>query len=293
MGWSAADVPDQTGRTAVVTGGNAGIGLDTARVLADRGARVVLAGRDPDKGRRAAEGIGGDVDVVRLDLASLASVHAAAEAVRDTCPALDLLINNAGVMAAPRARTEDGIELTFATNHIGHFAFTGLLLDLLRPGGRVVTVSSNAHDRATGDFATDDPALAYPESKLANLLFTYELDHRLGGTRAALAAHPGTVGTALWRTSSPLERILVSDRLRPINFWYAQGAAAGALPTLRAATDPAARGGDYFGPGGWFQATGAPVRVESTPLSHDTGLRQRLWELSERLTSVRYPVVVP
>jgi NAD(P)-dependent dehydrogenase (short-subunit alcohol dehydrogenase family) len=293
MRWTVGDVPDQSGRTAVVTGGNAGIGLVTAEVLAARGARVVLACRDLAKGRRAATSIDGEVDVVRLDLASLASVRAAAEAVQATCPALDLLVNNAGVMAAPRARTEDGIELTFATNHIGHFAFTGLLLDLLRPGGRVVTVSSNAHDRATGDFDTDEPTVAYPESKLANLLFTYELDHRLGDRRAALAAHPGTVGTALWRTSPALERLLVSNRLRPINFWYAQGAPAGALPTLRAATDPAARGGDYFGPGGWFQATGAPVRVESAPLSHDTGLRQRLWELSERLTGVRYPVTVP
>lgn len=289
MRWTVADVPDQSGRTAVVTGGNAGIGLVTARVLAARGARVVLACRDVSRARQVAGSIGGDVDVVELDLASLASVRGAAEVI----PAFDLLVNNAGVMDAPRARTADGLELTMATNHFGHFALTGLVLDRLRPGGRIVSVSSNAHHRATGDFTTDDPAVAYPESKLANLLFTYELDARLAGARRALAAHPGTVGTALWRTSSRLERILVSPRLRPVNFWYAQGPTAGALPTLRAATDPTARGGDYFGPDGWFQATGAPVRVESSALSRDTGLRQRLWALSERLTGVRYPVSVP
>jgi NAD(P)-dependent dehydrogenase (short-subunit alcohol dehydrogenase family) len=244
----------------------------------------------PGEGRRAAASIDGDVDVVRLDLASLASVRAAAE----TIPAFDLLVNNAGVMSAPRAHTEDGIELTFATNHVGHFALTGLVLDRLRPGGRVVTVSSIAHQRATGDFTIDDPDRAYAESKLANLLFTYELDRLLAGTdRGSLAAHPGVVGTALWRTSSRLERVLVSPKLRPVNFWYAHGPEAGALPTLRAATDPAARGGDYFGPDGWLQATGAPVRVKSSQPSHDSALRQRLWELSERLTGVRYPAPTP
>jgi NAD(P)-dependent dehydrogenase (short-subunit alcohol dehydrogenase family) len=285
MRWTSADVPDQSGRTALVTGGNAGIGLVTAQVLAQRGARVLLACRDLTRARQAADRIDGDVDVVRLDLASLASVRAAAE----TIPELDLLVNNAGVMDVPKGRTEDDFELTFGTNHLGHFALTGLLLDRLRPGGRVVTVSSIAHRRGTGDFGTDDPDVAYGESKLANLLFSYELDQRLGDTRAALAAHPGIVDTALWRTSPPMARLMVSRRLRPLNFWFVQGADAGALPTLRAATDQDAAGGDYFGPSGRFEATGAPVRVESSSLSHDTAVRQRLWELSERLTGVRYP----
>jgi NAD(P)-dependent dehydrogenase (short-subunit alcohol dehydrogenase family) len=298
--WTVADVPDQHGRTAVVTGGNTGVGFETARALADRGARVILACRDLERGEQAAREITGDVTVVRLDLASLASVRAAAEQIRAAAPRLDLLVNYAGVMEMPYQRTPDGFELTFATNHLGHFALTGLLLDRLLPvdGSRVVTVSSIAHRQGKGDFADPAPDTyrsgpAYAESKLANLLFTYELDRRLAGERPfALAAHPGIVGTQLWRTSSGLERLMVSDRLRPLNFWYAQDTAHGALPTLRAATDPDARGGEYYGPHRWFQATGAPVRVESTAVSHDEAAQRRLWELSERLTGVHYPLPV-
>ncbi|HEX5401255.1 MAG TPA: oxidoreductase [Pseudonocardiaceae bacterium] len=295
-----AELPDQHGRTAVVTGGNTGVGFETARALADRGAHVLLACRDPERGERAAGQLTGDVSVVRLDLASLASVHAAAEQLKAAVPRLDLLINNAGVMNVPYQRTPDGFESTFATNHLGHFALTGLLLDrlLAADGSRVVTVSSIAHRRGKADF-TDRTTesyragSAYEESKLANLLFTYELDRRLAdaGPRA-LAAHPGIVGTRLWRTSTGFERLMVSDRLRALNFWYAQDSAHGALPTLRAATDPDARGGEYYGPGRWFEATGAPVRVESTAVSHDETAQRRLWELSERLTGVRYPLPV-
>ncbi len=294
MRWTAQDVPDQSGRTVVVTGGAAGIGLETARVLAERGARVVLACRDPRRVPR----IAGDVTAVRLDLASLASVRAAAEEIRTAVPRLDLLVNNAGVMDVPFQRTEDGIELTFATNHVGHFALTGLLLDTMVEGGRIVTVSSVAHRRGTADFTEPDADSyrsgdAYEQSKLANLLFTYELDRRLAGSGIhALAAHPGIVGSSLWRTSSAMARVMVSKRLRALNFWFAQDSAAGALPTLRAATDPDAHGSDYFGPNGWFEATGAPVRVESTSLSHDETAQRRLWELSEGLTGVRYPLPV-
>lgn len=304
--WTAADVPDQSGRTAVVTGANAGLGLATARVLAGRGATVVLACRDIVKAERAAQRIRtnagqANVQVVRLDLASLTSVREAAEELCSGYPRLDLLINNAGVMAVPHQRTEDGFELTLATNHLGHFALTGLLLERLlpTPGSRIVTVSSVAHRRGVMRF--DDlqsehrykPADAYAQSKLANLLSTYELHARLEAARAgtiSLAAHPGNARTELWRTSSRLERALISRRLRWLNFWLVQDADLGALPTVRAAVDPSARGGDYYGPAGPFEYTGYPTRMESSPRSHDPAAQRRLWEVSEQLTGVSYRI---
>jgi NAD(P)-dependent dehydrogenase (short-subunit alcohol dehydrogenase family) len=306
--WTAAGVPDQSGRTAVLTGASAGIGLETALVLAARGATVVLACRDLAKAQRAAGQIRAetgraDVRVVHLDLASLASVRAAAAEIRAGCPRLDLLINNAGVMAVPYHRTEDGFELTLATNHLGHFALTGLVLDrlLATPGSRIVTVSSRGHHDGVLNF--DDlqsehryrPTRAYWQSKLANLLFTYELERRLraaGAATAALAAHPGVVLTGLWQTSTKLERILISPRLRLLNFWIAQSAAMGALPTLRAAADPAASGGEYYGPRGRHD-TGDPVRVESSARSHDVAAQRELWAVSEQLTGVSYGSFAP
>jgi NAD(P)-dependent dehydrogenase (short-subunit alcohol dehydrogenase family) len=301
-GWTADDVPPLAGRSAVVTGATSGIGLETARVLAQHGATVILAARDVAKAERAVAQIRATISaaavrIVHLDLASLASVHAAAEEIGSHCPRLDLLINNAGVMGAPYQRTEDGFELTFAVNHLGHFALTGLLLGrlLAAPSARIVTVSSIAHWQGAMHFDDlnfdrgyhDDQA--YWQSKLANLLFTYELQDRLTTARAgasALAAHPGVVRTELWRTSSRLERILVSRRLRLLTSWVVQGSERGALPTLRAATDPAARGGEYYGPGGYREFTGHPVRVLSSAASHDTSARRRLWEVSEQLTGV-------
>ncbi len=304
--WTAADVPDQRGRTAVLTGASAGVGLETARELARQGATVILACRDMGKAGRAADQIRAgaghaSVRVVRLDLASLASVREAASEIRSTCPRLDLLINNAGVMTPPYQRTEDGFELTFATNHLGHFALTGLVLDrlLATPGSRIVTVSSVAH--AQGLMHFDDlqfeggyeASPAYWQSKLANLLFAYELHSRLEAATAlaiSLAAHPGIVRTGLWQTSSVLERVLISPRLRLLNFWAVQDAPAGALPSLRAATDPAARGGEYYGPSGRREFTGSPVRVESSSRSHDAAAQRRLWEVSEQLTGVTYRI---
>jgi NAD(P)-dependent dehydrogenase (short-subunit alcohol dehydrogenase family) len=304
--WTAADVPDQTGRTAVVTGASAGVGLETARVLAARGADVILACRDLEKADRAADQIragGGPVSlrIVRLDLASLASVRSAAAEIRAASPRLDLLINNAGVMTVPYARTADGFELTLATNHLGPFALTGLLLDALlaTPGSRVVTVSSVSHANGVIDF--DDlpgerryrPGPAYEQSKLANLLFAYELDARLtaaGAGTISLAAHPGVVRSELWRTSSLPERALMSRRLRWITSWLVQDAPAGALPTLRAATDPAARGAEYYGPSSRRGYTGSPVLVQSSPRSHDMAVAARLWEVSQELTGVSYPM---
>jgi NAD(P)-dependent dehydrogenase (short-subunit alcohol dehydrogenase family) len=304
--WTIADVPDQSGRTVVVTGASAGLGLETARVLASRGAAVVLACRDVAKGEGAADLIAAEfaverrkLRVVRLDLSSLASVRAAAAEIRSSCPGLDLLINNAGVMFVPFQRSEDGHELTFATNHLGHFALTGLLLELVQatPRSRVVTLSSNAHRRAGADFdgveseSTHKPGEAYDRSKLANLLFAYELQHRLQAADAdtiSIAAHPGNARTDLWRTSSRLEQALIGPRLRPLNFWLAQSARDGALPPLRAAVDPAARGGEYYGPGGWSQYAGRPTRVDSSPSSHDRAAQRRLWKLSEQLTGISY-----
>lgn len=301
-GWTATHVPPLVGRSAVVTGATSGIGLGTAQVLAQRGATVILASRDVDRAERAAAQIraassAAQVGVVHLDLASLASVRAAAAEIRSRCPRLDLLINNAGVMGAPCQRTEDGFELTFAVNHLGHFALTGLLLDrlLAAPSARIVTVSSIGHRQGAMHFddlnferGYDDDQ-AYWQSKLANLLFTYELQDRLrmaGAGAAALAAHPGVVRTELWRTSSRLERILVSRRLRLLTRWAVQDSERGALLTLRAATDPAARGGEYYGPGGYGEFTGLPVQVRSSTRAHDTSARRRLWEVSEQLTGV-------
>jgi len=304
--WTVADVPDQSGRTAVVTGASSGLGLETARVLAARGATVVLACRDTGKAGRAAGQIRAqagraDVRVVRLDLASLASVREAAGEIRAACARLDLLINNAGVMAVPGQRTEDGFERTLATNHLGPFALTGLVLGRLldTPGSRVVTVSSIGHRMGTGTMHFDDlqsergyrPWPAYYQSKLANLLFTYELQSRVAAARAglaALAAHPGNARTELWRHTPWLTRTLYRPGLRALTFWFAQSAPAGALATLRAATDPAARGGEYYGPPGRLQYTGHPVRVESSARSHDRADARRLWEVSERLTGVSY-----
>jgi NAD(P)-dependent dehydrogenase (short-subunit alcohol dehydrogenase family) len=270
---------------------------------------VVLACRYVVKAERAADRIrnevgGADLDVVHLDLASLASVREAADKLRSNYPRLDLLINNAGVMAVPYQRTEDGFELTLATNHLGHFAFTGLLLErlLATAGSRIVTVSSIAHRRGAMHF--DDlqsvhhykPGDGYGQSKLANLLFTYELQARLeaaGAGTIALAAHPGNARTELWRTSSRVERVLISPRLRWLNFWLVQSAELGALPTLRAAVDPSARGGDYYGPAGPFQFTGYPTRVESSTRSHDAVAQRRLWDLSEQLTGVSYATSQP
>ncbi|WP_432510026.1 SDR family NAD(P)-dependent oxidoreductase [Kineococcus sp. SYSU DK001] len=296
--WTARDVPDQHGRVAVVTGANTGLGFATAEVLAARGATVVLAVRDLDRGRRAAARLPGDVTVQQLDLTSLASVRDAAAALRATHPRIDLLVNNAGVMYTPKQTTRDGFERQFGTNHLGHFALTGLLLDALLPvpGSRVVTVSSVGH-RIRAAIHFDDlnwersysRAGAYGQSKLANLMFTYELQRRLaahGAGTVAAAAHPGVSNTELVRNSPAAVRAPM-DRLAP---FLAQPAAMGALPTLRAATDPAVLGGQYYGPGGRGEVRGYPRVVTSSPQSYDLAVQRRLWAVSEELTGVRFPV---
>ncbi|GAA2694705.1 MULTISPECIES: SDR family NAD(P)-dependent oxidoreductase [Actinosynnema] len=295
--WTERDVPDQSDRVAVVTGANTGLGFETARVLAERGATVVLAVRDAAKGERAAERIAGKVLVQELDLTSLDSVRAAATALRAAHPRIDLLINNAGVMHTPRRTTRDGFELQFGTNHLGHFALTGLLLESLLPvpGSRVVTVSSTGH-RIQAAIHFDDLQWereysrvgAYGQSKLANLMFTYELQRRLaarGGT-VAVAAHPGVSNTELARNTPAAIRVPIGW-LAPL---LTQPAPMGALPTLRAATDPAVLGAQYYGPGGRGEVKGHPRVVLSSPQSHDLDVQRRLWDVSERLTGVGFPV---
>ena len=304
--WTAADAGDQSGRIAVITGASAGLGLEVARVLAAHGATVVLAGRDPDRISAAAEKVtadhpGGNVQTAELDLASLAAVRAAAADLTARFPRLDLLINNAGVMMPPYSRTADGFELQFGTNHLGHFALTGLLMGSLmaQPGSRIVTVSSNGHRAGRINFADLQSERhyrkmsAYGQSKLANLMFTYELQRRLsaaGAATIALAAHPGTARTELTRHMSGLSRGAVGSRLGVLNSWWVQDASMGALPILRAATDPAAIGGTYYGPGGFGQLTGYPVVVTSSGRSLNSEAQRRLWAESEQLTGVTYPV---
>ncbi len=295
--WTIADIPDQTGRTAVITGANTGLGFETAKALAAKGAHVVLAVRNTEKGAQAAAALTGDVSVQELDLTSLAAIHTAAEALKSRFDHIDLLINNAGVMTTPKGATADGFELQFGTNHLGHFAFTGLLLEKLLdvPGSRVVTVSSNGH-RMGGAIHWDDLQWersysrmgAYSQSKLANLLFTYELQRRLAprGKTIAVAAHPGTATTELARNLPKS----VQGAFQTVAPLFAQPPAAGALPTLRAATDPGVLGGQYYGPDGIAQQKGSPVVVASSPQSYDLGLQRRLWGVSEELTKVVFPV---
>jgi NAD(P)-dependent dehydrogenase (short-subunit alcohol dehydrogenase family) len=295
MAWSEADIPDQTGRTAVVTGGNSGIGWETARALATKGARVVLACRSEEKGREAERRIrsavpSADVRFAPLDLAALASIRRFAEKLATEESRLDLLVANAGVMMCPPGKTADGFETQLGTNHLGHFALAGLLLERLRraPAGRVVTVSSLAHwwgRIAFEDLQAErryDAARAYGQSKLANLLFARELARRLeaaGSTAVSAAAHPGSTRTELQRHSRAMAAAV---RL------VSQAPAEGALPSLFAATAPGVRGGDYFGPSRAFGMLGAPGPARSSPRAHDAASARRLWEISEQLTGVRF-----
>ncbi len=301
--WTAADVPDQTGRVAIVTGSNTGLGYETALVLAARGAHVVLAVRDVDKGKAAAARILGrwpraDVVVRSLDVGSLQSVRSAADELKSAYPRIDLLINNAGVMYPPKQVTKDGFELQFGTNHLGAFALTGLLLENLLPvdGSRVVAVASIAHDIQAGIQFDDlqwersyNRVAAYGQSKLANLMFTYELNRRLGGrdeATIAVAAHPGISNTELMRhvPGSGL------PGFRTLAGLVTNSAEVGALATLRAATDPNVRGGEYYGPDGFRELRGHPILVQSNGKSHDQDVQGRLWAVSEELTGVTFPV---
>lgn len=294
--WQARDIPPLDGRTALVTGASAGIGLETARALAARGAHVVLGIRDPARGATALRGLPGTGSVLPLDLASLESVRQAGAEFRRRFDRLDILINNAGLWWQPARRTLDGFESQVGVNHLGHFALTGLLLGLLDAspaGGRVVTVSSKG--AAAGSVAGLDPrrleryrpAAAYNASKLANLLFAFELQRRLaaaGSSTISLAAHPGGARTELFRGAPRAFRVANAT----VGWLFTQSARRGALPALRAATDPRAAGGEYYGPGGPGHFTGPPTRHRAPARAHDRAAQRHLWTLSERVTGVAY-----
>ena len=302
--WTAADVPDQAGRRAIVTGANSGLGFETALALAGHGADVTLAVRDLAKGEAAAEQIRArspqaSIEVRRLDLADLASIDEFAWLWRESHPdGLDMLINNAGIMAIPRRDTADGFEMQLGTNHLGHFALTGRLLEAIRPDGRIVTVSSQAHRMGRMDF--DDLMgerkygawRAYGQSKLANLLFMRGLAERLeraGSTIASVAAHPGFASTHLQAVAPEMKgrgwQVKIMDGVNKV---MAQSAAMGALPTLYAATFPAIRSGDYVGPDGFGEQRGHPKLVGMNASARDDEAANRLWTVSEELTGVRY-----
>jgi NAD(P)-dependent dehydrogenase (short-subunit alcohol dehydrogenase family) len=300
MSWSPADIPDQSGRVAIVTGSNTGLGFETARHLAAKGAHVVVACRSPDKGAAAVARIlehtpDASIETLALDLSSLASVRAFADAFQAKHSRLDLLLNNAGIMMVPYGLTEDGFERQLGVNHLGHFALTLDLAALLQAteGSRVVNVASLAHN--WGDVLVDDlhyqhgrgysPREAYGQSKLSNLLFTTALDARLKGTRA-LAAHPGIAMTDLMRE---YEDKFYWPVAKPVMGLFLQSADMGAWPTLRAAVDPDAPGGAYFGPDGFRELGGAPIEVGRSKRAQDADLAERFWTASEHATGRSWP----
>jgi len=312
--WTENDIPDQQGRLALVTGANSGLGFYTSRALAAKGAQVVMACRTLEKGQAAADLIrkdipGASLQVMALDLANLVSVRAFAAGLKEGHARLNLLINNAGVMALPYRKTADGVggsqfEMQFGTNHLGHFALTGLLLELLLAAGqaRVVTVSSGLHTGGKINF--DDLNSehgysrwgAYSQSKLANLLFAYELQQRLerGGYEAiSLAAHPGYAATNLQAAGPDMDgNALQAAMMKLTNRLFAQPAKMGALPSLYAATAPDAQGCDYIGPGGFMGMRGYPQKARSSQASYDPQVAERLWSVSERMTGVRYTALM-
>ncbi len=306
MAWTAADILDQSGRRALITGANSGLGFHTALELARKGARVLLGCRRRDAAEEAvarirSEVADADLDIVELDLASLRSVREAAESVAAD-GGLDLLINNAGLMAIPKRTTEDGFEMQFGVNHLGHFALTGHLIQALgrTEGSRIVTVSSNAHRFGRMDF---DDLMAerryrkwrvYSQSKLANLLFTRELQRRLelaDTPTISVAAHPGYAATELQHKGPKMAQSSLQERIMDVgNRFFTQSASDGALPQLRAATDPGVKGGEYYGPSKRNQNQGPPIRVGRSAAAKDDTAAQKLWAMSVELTGVTYPL---
>jgi NAD(P)-dependent dehydrogenase (short-subunit alcohol dehydrogenase family) len=303
--WTAADLPDLSGRVFVVTGGNSGLGLETARELSRKGAHVVIACRDGARGAAAVQDVKASVpkasvETMALDLANLASVRSFAADFQGRHRQLHGLCNNAGVMALPQRKTADGFEMQLGTNHLGHFALTGLLLETLlaTPGARVVNVSSSAH--RIGRIQFDDlhgerrysKWPAYGQSKLANLLFTYELGRRAekaGVDLVCAASHPGYAATNLQAVGPRMEGSALGERFMSLgNRLFSQTAAKGALPTLYAAAAPGVRSGDYFGPDSPGELWGSPKKVRSSKQSHDTEVAAQLWQVSEETTGVRF-----
>ena len=303
--WTLNDIPDQHGRVVIVTGGNSGIGYEAALALAGKRAQVILTARSMEKGEAAARSIRekypqANVVVMQLDLADLKSVRNFAQTFLATYKQLDILINNAGVMALPKRKTVDGFEMQFGTNHLGHFALTGLLLPSLKatPNGRIVTVSSGVH--VSGDMHFDDLQWeksyerwsAYAQSKLANLLFAYELQRQLsaaGSSLISVGCHPGYAATNLQAAGPLMEGSAVKLWMMKLgNFIFAQKQDMGALPTLYAAVAAGVNGCDYIGPTGMGGMRGYPAKAMSNSKSYDEALAKRLWKVSEELTGVVY-----
>ncbi len=301
--WKVNDIPDLSGKIALITGANSGIGYETAKEFARKGIEVILACRSIEKGEEAASTIRTEIPDAKLkpmvlDLSSLKSVRAFADEFNAAYSRLDILLNNAGIMMVPYGKTEDGFEQQLGTNHMGHFALTGLLIDVLlnTPYARVVNVSSNAHRFGELDFDNlmfeDEepytPMKSYGNSKLANLLFTYEMQRLLDEKNAnmiAVAAHPGISTTNL---ANHLAHPLLMKLVMPLFGWMMQSAAMGALPSIRAAVDPDVVGGQYFGPDGRNEQKGYPIAVSSNEASHNKEDARRLWEVSEELTGVSF-----
>ena len=296
--WTIENIGDQSGKTVIVTGSSSGIGLEAAKVLANKGAEVIIAVRNATKGKNAEEKIksqnpNANVKVMIVDLANLKSVREFAEKFNAGYDKLNLLINNAGVMIPPYSKTTDGFELQFGTNHLGHFALTALLFDKLKatPNSRIVNVASMAHKYGNINF--DDlnwekrnykAWSAYGDSKIANLYFTYYLADEIAKSGIDIkvtASHPGWTATDLQRHSGMFEFL---------NKFFAMPAEQGALPTLRAAIDTEAQSGDYFGPDGFQEWRGFPVKVESNKLSHNMEIAGKLWEVSEDLTGIKFKI---
>ncbi len=306
--WTTANIPDLSDKVALVTGANSGLGYETALALAQKNALVIMACRSLAKGEQAAAQIRQQVpdarlDLRQLDLADLDGVNAFAVEVRAAYDRLDMLINNAGVMALPYRETADGFEMQFGVNHLGHFALTGHLLEMLlaTPGARVVTVSSMLHRGGQINFAdlqgkkNYSKRGAYSQSKLANLLFAYELQRRLTAVSAdviSVAAHPGYAATNLQEAGPNMEGSTLQKRIMEIaNKLFAQSAAMGALPTLYAATAADVHGGEFYGPDGFGGMRGYPTCTESSPQSHDAATAVQLWQVSEDLTGVKYTLL--
>jgi NAD(P)-dependent dehydrogenase (short-subunit alcohol dehydrogenase family) len=299
--WTTDNIPDLTGKVIIVTGGNSGLGYESVKAFANKGADVILTARDMVKGEKAKADIGtvkGKITVMQLDLMEFASIRKFADNFRNDYNRLDVLMNNAGIMTTPYFLTKDGLEAQNGINHYGHFALTGLLLDLIisTPRSRVVNVSSNAHKWGKMDFDNPlyeggkdySPMKSYSRSKLSNLLFTYELQRHFEENNIdsiAVAAHPGGSQTNLARY---VENNFWFRLMSPLLMLMTQDQAQGALPQIRAAVDPNVKAGEYYGPSGFGELKGKPVLVKSNKASHDKADARKLWEVSERHTEISY-----
>jgi NAD(P)-dependent dehydrogenase (short-subunit alcohol dehydrogenase family) len=299
--WTTTNIPDLTGKVIIVTGGNSGLGYESVKAFAEKGAEVILTSRSMEKGEAAKTKIGkakGKIEVMELDLMDFASIKGFAENFKKKYNRLDVLLNNAGIMTTPYFLTKDGLEAQNGTNHFGHFALTGQLFDLIKntPKSRIVNVSSMAHKQGKMDFDNllfengkgYSPMKSYGRSKLMNLLFTYELQRKIkaaGIDSIAVAAHPGVSNTNLFQY---LDKNFIFRLIKPLMSPFIQEQEMGALPEIRAAADPNVKGGEYYGPNGFNEMKGFPALVQSNKASHQLENAKKLWEVSEKLTGIKF-----